>query len=256
MKTYVTMKVIECVEAWKEDGDDAKLDHFAIILAQGTEMFKGRSARRYALDQEIDAKDLDCHLDPLPHGDLWPPLTDDLTRAPDPIPNDVFLKRPIFCQYEPRTKMVKPSEVLLHEAHICEFLRKHPHRNIASYLGCVDDGGFITGLCFVKYEETLYDRLRDSSRPLDTHSCLLAVREAITHLRSLGLNHNDITPLNIMLDQQDVAVVIDFNSCQWEGEPLYDIGTPGWTYDAERTTSARKNDDFGLEKLSQYLCSP
>lgn len=249
------MKVLECVQAWKENGDDFEFDHFAIILAKNMEIFRGQSARGYTLDQEIDTKDLDCCLDPLPPQDLWPPLTDDLTRAPGPIPNDVFLKRPRFCQYYPRTNMCKPSELLLHEAHICEILRKHPQRNIASYLGCVDDGGFITALCFVKYEETLYDRLRDSSRPLDTHSCLLAVREAIAHLRSLGLNHNDINPSNIMLDKQDIPVVIDFNSCQWEGKPLYDTGTPGWTDDAQRTTSARKNDDFGLEKLSQYLCS-
>lgn len=249
------MKVLECVEAWKVNGDDFEFDHFSITLANGMEIFRGRSARKYTLDQEIDTSDLDCHLVPLPPEDLWPPLTDDLTRAPDPLPNDVFLKRPSFCHYYPRTNMWKPREVLLHEAHVCEILRKHPHRNIASYLGCVGNGGFITGLCFVKYEETLYDRLRDSSRPLDTHSCLLAVREAIAHLRSLGLNHNDISPLNIMLDQQDVPVVIDFNSCQWEGEHLYDIGTPGWTYDAQRTTSARRNDDFGLEKLSQYLAS-
>jgi len=247
------MKVIECVEAYKEHGDDLEFDHFSIILAKGTKIFRAHSARAYVLYQDIDIRDLDCPLVPFPPEDLWPPFTNDFTHAPHPIPDNAFAKRPTFFNYHPETSAFKPRELLLHEAHICELLRRHPHKNIASYLGCINDGGFITGLCSVKYEETLSDRLRDSSRPLNPYSCLMGVKEALDHLHSLGLNHNDINPSNIMLDKQDVPIVIDFDSCQWEGEFLYSTGTPGWTDGTSYTSSERKNDDFVLKQLSKYL---
>lgn len=247
------MKVVECVEAFKEQGDDWEFDHFATTLAEGTKIFRAQSARRYDLHQDIDIRDLDCPLVPLPPEDLWPPLTDDLTHAPHPIPDDAYAKRPTLFDYYPETSAFKPRELLLHEARICEFLRRHPHKHIASYLGCINDGGFITGLCYVKYNETLSDRLEDSSRPLNPDSCLMGVRQALDHLHSLGLVHNDVNPNNIMLDEQDVPILIDFNSCQWEGGSLYGTGTPGWTDGSSWTSSERKNDDFGLKQLSEYL---
>ena len=247
------MKVIECFEAFKEQGDDWEFDHFTTTLTEGTKIFRAKSARRYALHQEIDIKDLDCPPVALPPEDLWPPLTDDLTHAPHPIPDNAYAKRPTFFHYFPETSSFKPRELLLHEARICEFLRRHPHKNVASYLGCINDGGVITGLCFVKYKEILSDRLVDSSRPLDADSCLMGVKEALDHLHSLGLIHNDVNPINIMLDKQDVPILIDFNSCQWEGGSLYGTGTPGWTDGTSWTSSERKNDDIGLQELSKYV---
>lgn len=230
-----------------------EIDHFSITLAKGTKIFSAQSARGYVLYQDVDSRDLDCLLVLIPPEDLWPPFTNDLTQAPDPIPDDAFAKRPTLFSYHPETSAFKPRELLLPEAHICELLRKHPHKNIASYLGCINDGGFITGLCFVKYEETLSDRLRDFSRPLNPHLCLKGVKDALDHLHSLGLNHNDINPRNIMLDEQDVPIVIDFDTCQSEGGSFYSTGTPGWTDGTSYTISERKNDDFALEQLFKYL---
>ena len=203
------MKVIKYVEAYKERGDDWEFDHFSIILAQGTKIFRAQSARRHALNKDIDVSDLDCPLVPLPMEDVWPLSTDDLTHAPHPLPNNAYAKRPTLLDYYPETSAFKPRKLLLHEARICELLRLHPHKNIASYLGCINDGGFITGICFVKYQETLSDRLEDSSRPLDPDSCLMGVREALDHLHSLGLIHNDVNPNNIMSDEQGVPIPID-----------------------------------------------
>ena len=247
------MKVIECVEAWAEKGDDWEFDHFSIILAKDTKLFKAHSAHKFGISQDIETKDLECPLIPLPHEDLWPPLTNHLTFAPHPVPDNAYTKRRRLCDYHPQTSAVKPRELLLHEARICELLRRHPHRNVASYLGCIHEEGLVTGLCFVRYKETLSDRFRDSSRPLDVSLCLQGVKEALDHLHSLGLNHNDINPCNIMLDEQDVPIVIDFDSCQREGESLNNTGTPGWTDGSSWTTSLREHDDFALEQLSRYL---
>lgn len=247
------MKVIDCLEAWKEDGDEWNFDHFSIILVKGTETFKAQSQSAFAAHQDIDVAELRCPLLRIPTEDLWPVLKDDLTLAPYPVPDKVFPKEPKLVSYNPQTSRVKPRELLLHEAQICEILREHPHRNIASYLGCISEGGLIKGLCFVRYEETLSDRLRDLKRPLNLSECLKGVRDGLNHLHSLGPNHNDINPCNIMLNKQDVPVIIDFDSCEWEGGIPLRTGTPGWTDGAKITRSERKNDKFGLTQLRKTL---
>ena len=156
----------------------------------------------------------------IPKEDLWPPFTDHLTLAPHPLPNDIFLKKPSLIGLGLGTGP-KPREILLHEAHMCEILRRYLHPNIASYLGCVRDEGF------VRYKETLSDRLRGRNRPLNLRSCLKGVKSGLDHLHDLGLNH--INPANIMLDKEDVPIIIDFDSCQREGDLSFGIGTPGWT---------------------------
>ena len=106
------MKVIECVEAYKEHGDDWEFDHFSILLAQGTKIFRAQSARRHALNQD-DVSDLDCPLVPLPMEDVWSLSTDDLTHAPHPLPNNAYAKRPtLFDYYYPETSVFKPRETL------------------------------------------------------------------------------------------------------------------------------------------------
>ena len=50
------------------------------------------------------------------------------------------------------------------------------------------------------------------------------VESGIRHLHSLGLIHNDINPSNIMLDGE--IPIIDFGSCQREGESLEGIAVP------------------------------
>lgn len=197
------MKVIECVEAYREDGDELEFDHFSIILKKGTKTFKAQSQHGYVLYQGIEIRELDCTLIPIPAEDLWSPFTSGLTPAPHPIPDDAFAKLPRV---------------------------------------------------FALSNMTLSDRLRDSTRPLNFYLCLMGVKEGLDHLYSLGLNHNDINPRNIMLDKQDVLIIIDFDSCQWEGGLLFSTGTPEWTDGTMCTSSERKNDDFGLEQLSKHLC--
>ncbi|KAL9129213.1 MAG: hypothetical protein Q9217_002282 [Psora testacea] len=247
------MKVIDCLEVWKEDGGHCNFDHFSIILTKGTEVFKAESQRAFAAHQDIDVAALGCPLLHISTEDLWPLLEDGLTLAPNPVPDEAFEKEHTLFSYNPQTSIVKPCELLLHEAQICEVLRQHPHKNIASYLGCISDGGLIKGLCFVRYEETLSDRLRDPKRPLNLSECLKGVKDGLDHLHSLGLNHNDINPRNIMLNKQDVPVIIDFDSYQWEGDIPLGTGTPGWTDGARITRSERKNDDFGLMQLRNTL---
>ena len=142
---------------------------------------------------EISAEQLDCTLIQIPKGDLWPSFTDNVTLAPHPLPNDIFLKKSSMIGFDPETGY-KLRDVLLYEVHMCEILRRYLYLNIASYLGCVYDEGLITSLYFVKYKETLSDRLRDGNRPLNLRSCLEGVQNGLEYLHDLGLYHMILTP--------------------------------------------------------------
>ncbi|KAL6721007.1 hypothetical protein ACLMJK_000107 [Lecanora helva] len=255
------MKVTECAEAWDGEGDDFKFDHWAIVLTNGTEMFRSRNNSRddgeLALNQEIDIAELECPIHQILPEDMWPPFEEGLLVAPQPTPDEVFIKKRVLVTFDPQEKgpkTVRPCDHLLHEAKMCEILRKKPHPNIASYFGVIEDDGLIKALCFAKYEETLGDRMRDLDRPLNVLEFMEGVKNGLDHLHSLGLNHNDVNPRNIMLDKQDVPVIIDFDCCEWEGNEAQGCGTLMWIPDDKGfQLSERKNDDFGWEAVRNAL---
>lgn len=145
-----------------------------------------------------------------------------------------FAKRPVLFKSSSRDEHIQTLAnccfTKFTSANYCGSIRT---RNIVSIprVGCIKDGTPATGLRFDKDENTLSDRLRDSTRPLDLDSCLTSVKEGLDHLCGLGFNHNDINSQNIMLNKQDMPMTTDFNSCQWEGGLLFSTGTSGWTDD-------------------------
>ncbi len=145
---------------------------------------------------------------------------------------------------------------------------QHPHPNIASYRGCLEARGRVSGLCFKRYVSTLAEKVNPqhlnksalllSGRPLvdDTmRKQLNGVLGGIRHLHSLDLVHNDITPANIMLEDNGTWVIIDFDSCRHVGEVLHDTATKrtyGW-HDPEVTVSSEKNDLDAFAELQTWL---
>ena len=86
--------------------------------------------------------------------------------------------------------------LMMQEALICEQLQRNPHKNIARYWGCIVANGRVTGLCFSRYQETLFDRLDPyldpaDRRPVDRERCLVQIRSGLAHLHMLHLAHND-----------------------------------------------------------------
>ena len=53
------------------------------------------------------------------------------------------------------------------------------------------------------------------------------VENSLTHVHSFGDCHNDVNLQNIMLTDDDAAVLIDFDSCMPETEPLSRRTMPG-----------------------------
>ena len=56
------MKIIQCLQAYREDGDDWIFDHYSIVLSHGTEVFKKQSQLELTIPQDIDAEQLGCPL--------------------------------------------------------------------------------------------------------------------------------------------------------------------------------------------------
>ena len=74
------------------------------------------------------------------------------TLAPSPLPPDSYFKQPSLLYYGDTPASLEPGRQVLAEVEVCEVLRRHPHPNIAQYLGCVTENGRAMGLCFKKYD--------------------------------------------------------------------------------------------------------
>lgn len=245
------IEVLEQGQAWVHIGDDLQYSHTTVILRKGDNIFHARTKHRYSPSETINPDNLEMR--PIPVPEIWPLFSNDLTRAPNPLPVDSYVKRPslLYCC---ETDDFHISDLLLNEARICEILRKYPHPNIAQYLGCTVQGNRITGLSFVKYDITLADRLKDHDRPLNRDRCWKGIERGVQHLHSLGLIHNDLNPHNIMLNSDDTPVIIDFDSCRREGDKLLKAGTWGWA-DESSTLANTTNDYYGLKKIREAMGS-
>jgi serine/threonine protein kinase len=243
--------VCEQSEVWVEEEGELVFSHTSVILRDGDQYSHATTSRRYGSTSEVDLRELDNPI-PIPSSKIWPPFPAHFTRAPDPLPQDCYVKRPNLLDYgytEASTN--HPSNLLLDEAQVCEILRTSPHPNIAQYLGCIVESNTIKGLCFVKYDMNLSQRVKDP-RPLDIDLVLHGIEKGLDHLHSLGLIHCDINPSNILMNG-DTPVIGDFDSCQREGQKLgIKAGTKGWTNE-DFEFALRENDEYGLSKIRNFL---
>jgi serine/threonine protein kinase len=243
------MEICERGEIFVEKGDDAVFDHTKIIFRANDEYFYAKTSQRLSSFQSsaIDIDRLEAIRIPSSH--IFPLADPKFTQAPNPLPPTSYLKQPKLLYYG--LDDVDYSNLVLTEVEACEVLRRHPHPNIATYLGCTVKDGRITGLAFAKYPLTLSQMVRDGL-PFDKERCLSGIESGLRHMHSLGLIHNDLNPANVMVDG-DTAVIIDFDSCKREGDKLGSkAGTDGWTLDGQEY-ARRENDWHSLSKIRVYL---
>ncbi|RBR14431.1 uncharacterized protein FIESC28_07667 [Fusarium coffeatum] len=182
-----------------------------------------------------------------------PVFTPSLTIAPLPVQSYCYMKMPCLSGYNQLSDKTVIAKSVTDEAIIGEVLLKNPHPNLAKYWGCVVQQGRITSLVYGRYAITLLDRFQ-SKVPMNIVKVMQEITAGITHLHNLGYAHNDLNPSNIMMDANDSAVIIDFDSCAVEGGELRKLGTPGWSKNAgDMKVSARENDLYGLEKIREWL---
>lgn len=191
-----------------------------------------------------------------------------LTAAPDPLPDNVFVKTPIVLG-ESWSKGDHGAR-LLHEAEIMDLLNRKQHTNICEYLGVVREGQYFTAICVRRYDITLKQAV-DEAMVFDRKRLLrgLLAGVEVSHLcyesssnllkpvsaqfiHSIGLIHNDLNPENIMLDKQKNAVIVDFGSCRRRGEIGPQEGTHNW-YLPSAMVSHKANDYRALLLISKFL---
>ena len=109
---------------------------------------------------------------------------------------DSYIKYPAIVQLS-TTKQVKILS-LLAELPILARLAAHPHPHIAQFRGVVVEQGWIVGLVFKKYHDTLAEALtrcvRDDEPFQAGEATLRAITAAVAHLHSLNIVHVSRTP--------------------------------------------------------------
>ncbi|KAJ3472495.1 hypothetical protein NLG97_g10944 [Lecanicillium saksenae] len=153
-----------------------------------------------------------------------------------------------------------------HEVEMCELLRRSPHRNLAVYYGYVVEGDRVQGLFFKRYQSTLLETVNpkrlskrdflETERDLVQHQMqrwIQQLRSAVSHIHALGYVHDDISPANIMLNENATPVLIDFGSLCRVGESLQTVRrTVGW-HDESVSLAEERNDLDALNDIETWL---
>lgn len=184
--------------------------------------------------------------------DVRPRYSNDLTRAPEILSSDYYIKRYSLSSYDPACHGAQYfSHLVMHEVRICELLRLSPHPNIAEYLGCIVEDGRIQGLCFRRYSMELGEHLKEYPGVLDSEQCLIGIKAGVARLHKLDLVHSDLQPCNIMIHEGQ-PVLIDFDCCAEDVIWPLKSGAPPFL--PEGITYARKeNDLYSLQVLENLL---
>ncbi len=196
------------------------------------------------------------------------PSDGSLSKAPNPLPPNTFVKRVSLTSFDRYVDQGRPNamaEALLSEATVGEILRHNPHPNIAEYHGCeVSREGRITGLCWTKLGESLMQRVNPRFKGKgifkykpgslnDKDGTLRKIKAGIRHLHGLGIVHNDINPSNILLGPDDNPVITDFNSCTPVNHSLKNVGRTYQWYDENVYIATPSNDLDALEEIREWL---
>nr|POE86977.1 isoform 2 of mapk/mak/mrk overlapping kinase [Quercus suber] len=237
----------------EEDDKDGNPIFLRSIFAYTTDDYVSYLGQSDSRVRDLTAKQIKESLKRLSDNDIYPevPLSEIITFT-GPVDDKVFLKRPKLSP-EFLGPLAAPK-LILQEVETLEVLAHHPHPNIIHYHGCVIRRERIVGLIFDLYDMTLKQTLDRNLIPqLDVENLMTQIRSAVHHLHSLGLAHNDLNPMNIMVhDDNKTLILIDFGSCSPFGTELITAGTFEWT-DEDFSTSDMKNDDIGLSKIERWL---
>lgn len=247
----VDMEIYQRGQAFVEkDGDLEFAFTKLIIRGPNHQYFYATAKDHIGTFSPVDTSQLE--MVPIPLENIWPLFSDDFSQAMELSPSKYYIKEPNLLSYGDSPATLQSSNEILNEVLVCEILKANPHPNIAAYIGCVVTNGRIQGICLKRYKMTLDERLQDT-KAFDRDACLREIELGIRHLHSLGLIHNDINPANIMVDDCDRSVIIDFDASYHHGEKLgLKAGTWGW-FIAGTEFARYENDFFGLAKLREYM---
>jgi serine/threonine protein kinase len=239
-----------------------------VKVVPGSSSVKKRKLRSQAAEvEDLKENTVRPHLKPIPISNVYPLFPETFLQAIETVFDNCHIKPLALSTYReaadlsPNSKSVngrtshEDTNPILAKATIYGAFRKSPHPNILQYEGCVVCEGRIVALALSKLYETLAERIKDDGRPINGKKIFSEISAAIHHLHSLGFAHNDLNSWNIMLKGDDTAVLIDFDTCAEEGQPLRKSPGDTW-WSIWSPFSDKKKDLHALGRLEQYLNDP
>jgi serine/threonine protein kinase len=258
-------EVLESSETFEEVDGVYRYAGTLVVYRADNNLYHGRMKSRSSLTK-IRIEDV-TNITLIPTAAYKPLCPSTFTQAPSPLPSNCFIKRPRLISYDRVLSSDNPYQIadrVLQECQTCEFLKKHPHPNIAEYLGCESRNEVITGICLTKYPQTLMERVNSRSHMKrsftfdhqtlkDPGKVLQGIENGIRHLHQLNLVHNDLNPSNIMLLHDDTPVITDFDSCRQIGQSLEGVGRTYEWHDEDVRISLPSNDLDALREIREWL---
>ena len=250
------MDIVESYECRKKV--DGKFHIYVkVIVKQDDEFYLGKWNDRRGLPDDISQLE---DLRTIPTRNRGPDLQHHWTTVQQT--DGLYVKKPATEDYlDPDLENYMRQEI-----NICEVLNRSVHPNLTAYHGCRVGGGKATGLVFKRYKCTLLELVNPQrlskrhfmagSRLLvnnDMRDWLQSLRSAARHLHDLGLVHNDMSPANVMLDEDEQPVLIDFGSTCRLGSALAQIKrTVGW-HDESVSCALETNDLDAVDEMETWL---
>lgn len=213
---------------------------FACYDSQNSAWFGQVSGvRKYDLSDE-DYRRL---LEPVPDEQVYPLVPPGLTIHDPRNLDDYQIKRGNLIGFDDADVAKLLPEILLEEAKTLEYLKSRHHPNLIKYYGCLLKADRIAGLVLKRYHKMLQQQSEYDAIDFNVTKFMTGLRDGIHHLHSLGLAHNDLSPANIAVDEDDRPIIL---ACRKFGEELISAGTSGW-FDEESldwALSAKAHDEF------------
>ncbi|KAK4442955.1 kinase-like domain-containing protein, partial [Podospora aff. communis PSN243] len=195
------------------------------------------------------------------------PITVADTWDTEPGP-EFYLKRPTFplsLDCEPDDEFWAGRKDAAYwftaEVRMLERLSRFPqHPNIVKYHGCRVRKGRVTGVMLDRCEgQDLYHHCLVAGKKVDKEPFLAALASAIDHLHNVvGIVHNDISPIHIMVSPDGTPTLIDFGSAEIAEEEItgdQDVAT-FFSSDTMNPTARKSRDLAVLDKLRVWLDAP
>ncbi|KAJ2905750.1 uncharacterized protein MKZ38_004427 [Zalerion maritima] len=173
-----------------------------------------------------------------------------ITLAPDPLPEDCFVRPPYQFNQVMEDGAVPIRSNLGTELELWELLRKYPGPQFMEYQGAVMKDGKVVGLCFKKFKEYLHDSLSRPENDWDYGSVLTLLGKPVEHMQELGFAVNVVGPKKVMVTDSDSGSIprlafLDF--CQPPGISIHR------NQEDAPFTSSYRNDEISLRLMRIYL---
>ena len=234
---------VPVIAEWHATLHGDELERRCVLYRKGADVF-------YAEDQRGVSEDIAEHGVLVAKDEIFVAYKETMLQyCQSPDDNRDFVKEQPITLYTPGD--IAPRDSFANELAVFERLRRHMHPGICKYKGCVVVDGYVEAFVLERYKCSLQEAV-DEGMPFDKEQVFGTVTDAVAHLHSLGLVHNDLSPHNILLDDNLQPVLIDMETCMPEGSPpIFKIGSPEWS--GNWTFSTVANDEIALKRIRAFL---